>query len=292
MINSELRLLICTNGSALTQPALEYGVWLSELLSIPATLLGIIERPEDRTSVEELIGLSEEQLRERDLAFQTRFEYGNSRQVITQITRAGVYISVVGPLGRPALKRFVHGRSFRRLMAKVETPIVYVPRVRLPLRKALLCMGGLEPIRGAEHLAVLLCQKAQAEITLLHVVEPITLDYPTAREVRLKWESILDTDTPQGRNMKLALNEIKEAGIKAEFKVRHGNPVHEIMDEICNAAYDLVVMGSTYRAHNLRRLYLPNVTAEVAESIDRPVITMRKSRSPDVIDPHLQGHEK
>ncbi len=292
MINPELRLLICTNGSALTQPALEYGVWLSGLLNMPATLLGIIERPEDRTSTEKLIGLAEKQLSDRGLAFQTRFEYGNSRRVITEITRAGVYISVVGPLGRPALKRLVQGRSFRRLMANVVTPIVYVPRVRLPLRKAILCMGGLEPVSGAEHLAVLLCQKVQAEITLLHVVEPVTLDYPTAREVRLNWESILDTDTPQGRNLKMALHEIKDAGVKAEFKVRHGNPVHEIMDEICNAPYDLVAMGSTYRAHNLRRLYLPNVTAEVAESIDRPVITMRKSHYPDVVDPHLQEREK
>lgn len=275
MIDPAPCLLICTNGSALTRPALEYGVWISELLSARTTLLGIVERPEDRADVEGLVGHAAKQLRDRGLEFQTRFESGNSRRVITEITRTGSYISVVGPLGRPALKRFVQGRSFRRLMANIATPIVYVPRVRLPLRKALLCMGGLEPISGVERLAVLLCQKAQAEITLLHVVEPVTLDYPTARQVRNHWESIMDTDTPHGRNLKLALKEIKDGGVKAEFKVRHGNPVREIMDEIHNAAYDLVAMGSAYRAHGLRRLYLPNVTAEVAESIDRPVITAR-----------------
>jgi nucleotide-binding universal stress UspA family protein len=271
-----LRLLICTNGSPFTQPALEYGAWLSELLNLPAVLLGIVEHPEHRADVERLIGFVEARMKEKRLDYQVRIEGGNSRAVVSMVTKEGNYISVIGPLGRPILRRLVQGRSFRRLMANVETPIVYVPQLCLPLRKVLLCMGGLEYTRGIEHLTIYLCRRAGAEVTILHVVEPVTLDYPTSRQVRENWESILTTDTPQGRNLKQALAEINAAGIKSQFIVRLGNPVHEIKDEFCNGDYDLLALGSPYSTHALRHLYLPNVTAEVAEAIDRPVITARK----------------
>lgn len=275
MSKSGLRLLICTNGSSLTQPALEYGVWLSELLGFSAVLLGIVEHPQDRSEVEKLIGYAEAGMKAKGVEYQIRFEKGNSREVISAITRESDYISVIGPLGRPVLRRLVQGRSFRRLMANIETPIVYVPQLRLPLRKVLLCLGGLEYARGIEQLTIYLCRKAHAEVSVLHIVEPVTLDYPTARQVGKNWESILSTDTPQGRNIKQAIAEIETAGVQSEFKVRHGNPVHEIMDEFCNGDYDLIALGSSYSAHTLRHLYLPNVTAEVAEAVNRPVITSR-----------------
>jgi hypothetical protein len=39
--------------------------------------------------------------------------------------------------------------------------------------------------------------------------------------------------------------------------------------------YDMICMGSHYSAHALRQLYMPNVTAEVAESAHCPVLTVR-----------------
>jgi hypothetical protein len=37
----------------------------------------------------------------------------------------------------------------------------------------------------------------------------------------------------------------------------------------------LVCMGSPHSAHGLRQMYAPNVTAEVAETIGCPVLTVR-----------------
>jgi hypothetical protein len=68
-------------------------------------------------------------------------------------------------------------------------------------------------------------------ITLLHVIEPITLNYPTSREVHDHWQNILETDTPQGRNLRGALEVVRQAGFQPEFKVRHGDVVHQITDE-------------------------------------------------------------
>jgi nucleotide-binding universal stress UspA family protein len=42
--------------------------------------------------------------------------------------------------------------------------------------------------------------------------------------------------------------------------------------------YDLICMGSPYSANALRQLYAPNVTAEIAESTNCPVLTARFKR--------------
>ncbi len=51
--------------------------------------------------------------------------------------------------------------------------------------------------------------------------------------------------------------------------------IEEILGELEEGDYDLVCMGSQHSAQGLRQLYAPNVTAEVAEVIGCPVLTVR-----------------
>jgi nucleotide-binding universal stress UspA family protein len=110
----------------------------------------------------------------------------------------------------------------------------------------------------------------------LHVVEPVNLEYKTAREVQANWQNILETDTPQGQNLSQALAIAQGTGLKVEFKVCRGNIVHQILEEARQGSYDLIGMGSPYSAHSLRHLYMPNVTAEVAEALECPILTARQ----------------
>jgi nucleotide-binding universal stress UspA family protein len=71
------------------------------------------------------------------------------------------------------------------------------------------------------------------------------------------------------------MQELQAAGIDAQFRVRHGSIIHEVMDEIKDQSYQMIGMGSQYSTHSLRHLYLPNVTAEVAESATCPILTAR-----------------
>lgn len=274
-----ITLLLCTNGSPTNGPALEYGVWLAGILKAPVLLLGIIESAAHQEAVEKKLEETTHNLEEAGIEYHTQVERGRGSLAIARVANAGEYLTVVGPLGRPAWRRVVQGRSFRRLLERVESPILYVPKARLPLMSLLLCMGGLGYAEGVEHLGIHLAKVAGAGVTLLHVVEPITLDYPVTKEIHAHWQEIQDTDTPQGRNLRIAMQTLREAGLEADLKVRQGNVVHEILDEVNRGDYDLVGMGSPYSAHSLRHLYMPNVTAEVAESVDIPVLTVR------------QGHE-
>ena len=134
-------------------------------------------------------------------------------------------------------------------------------------------MGGLGYARTAEQWALFLAQRMGASVTILHVVEPISYDYPIAREVQDHWQEILKTDTPQGQNLREALEIAQDMGVSASFQVRHGDIIHEIFKEINSDQYDLIVMGSPFSSENLRNLFLPNITAEIAERVQYPVLT-------------------
>jgi nucleotide-binding universal stress UspA family protein len=276
MTAESIRLLLCTNGCETTRPSLAYGAWLAGLLKAPVTLLGIVEDAMQKTSVQALTQQVEEGLKRDNIQYQLVIDKGFAPDVIARYAAQDQhFLVIVGPLGRPVWRRLMMGRSFRRLMAHIQRPILYVPQEHLQLKKVLICMGGLGYADTVIQISVRFAELTGADVTLLHVVEPITLDYPTSHEIFEHLENIQETNTPQGRNLRAALQMIHTAGLTARLKIRRGSVVNEILDEVSAGQYDLVGMGSAYSVHSLRHLYMPNVTAEVGESIPSPILTVR-----------------
>jgi len=275
MSENTLHLLLCTNGEPASYAALEYGSWIANVMGLPVVLLGILEAVKDEKKVKKLVERASAGLAERGVPYRVQFETGRGSIVISRLAAEGDFIVVVGPLGRPAWRRFVQGRSFRRILARVEAPIFYVRQSCNRLENILICMGGLGYSLNVQNLCLRLAKISRAKVTLLHVVEPVSFRYPISREVIDHWREIPATNTPQGKALRQAMLKFESSGISVELKIRRGSAVHEILEEIQQGKYDLVGLGSPYSAHSLRHAFLPNVTAEVAEAITCPVLTAR-----------------
>jgi nucleotide-binding universal stress UspA family protein len=205
---------------------------------------------------------------------------GKCEEVVPRAARVADGIAVIGPLGRPRLKRLLVGRSIRSLLESIPTPVLYVPRACLPLRNMLICVGGLGYEITAEHLALRLGSAAGAGATLLHVARPVDLDYPTARLERENWRNLESTDGLLGRNLRAGLEAARAAGMNATIKARQGDVVEEILAEMKAGSYDLICMGSPHGFASLRHLYEPNVTDEVAEHAGCPLLAARYAPEP------------
>lgn len=276
-------LLITTNGYKGTWPAIEYGAWLATVIDANITLLGVTEKLnpaaiDDHHPLEDVFEKAVELFQSMNIKYSLEVQNGAAEEIIPRKAREKDYITVIGPLGRPQIRRMLTGRSIRHLMEQIEKPILYVPEMKLPLKKVLICIGGLGYEVTAEHLAMRMAMKSRAEITLLHIVPPMELDYPTARTVRKNWQTLSMTDTPVGKSLRQALEIAQADGLIAQVKARQGNIVEEISSEIKEGNYDLLCMGSPYSANALRQLYTPNVTAEIAENAVIPILTARYKR--------------
>lgn len=274
------QLLITTNGFMGTWAGIEYGAWLAELLQTKVILLGVTEmlNPaaiDDHHPLEEIFANAIELFKQKGLEYELEVRNGDAEQLIPERANQGDFLSVVSPLGRSRLRHWLTGRSFRVLMEGIRGPILYVRESRLPLKNLLISAGGLGYEVDAENLALQVATRSRADVTILHVIPPTDLDYPTTRDVREHAGDIQDTDTVLGRSLRKGLDNAKEAGLNAKLVTRQGHVVEEILAEVKGGNYDLVCMGSRYSAHALRQLYMPNVTAEVAAAANCPLLTVR-----------------
>ncbi len=276
------QLVLVTNGNEDTWPSIEYGVWLAEKMDAPLTLTGIIEVADERHPVEAIFSRAVTLFREKALSYRLNLVNGQTEEVITQMEFAGNELLLLGPLGRPPVRRWLTGRSFYQIMAEVSVPILYVRTARFPTKKILVCYGGLGYALEAQRLGIQIGRLVEAPLTLLHVVPPVDLDYPPAKKIQENWQHLLETDTLPARTLRGALESAEASGIQAEVRVRHGSVVSEILDEIQTGEYDLVCMGSPHSPHSLRHLYMPNVAAEVVKTADCPILIARYS--PEFID--------
>ncbi len=265
-------LLLAVNGAPENQPAVDYGIWMAQRLEQPVELLGIVENPAGRRQVEQFLARTRESLEAAGVTYGHRIVEAPVPHAVAREALPGRHLAVFGPFGRSALRRTLRGRSFRRIVSQVGCPVLYVRASILPVRRILICMGGLGYARSAEDWGLHLAVKLGAKVSILHVIEPISYDYPTARKIQDQWEHIEETDTPQGKNLQAAIQHAQNMNISVDFKVRQGDVVHEILAEINQESCDLVVMGSSASSDKLRRLFMPNVTAEIAEAYEGPVL--------------------
>lgn len=265
-------LLVAFTGADTSLPAVDYGIWLAQQIGVPVNLLGIVEKPARRKRVEEIINSKSAYMETIGILYQTRVESGHSREVICRLAVPDRHLTVFSSFDRPLLRRWLRGRSFRRILQEIDTPVLYVRQMHAELRKILVCMGGLGHAQSAVIWALTLAHHMEASVTLLHVVEPISYAYPISQRIQGSGDDILQTETPQGQNLREALEHAQKMGVQTSFQVRHGDIVHEIITEVNTRSYDLIVMGSPYSSKNLRHLFMPNVTAEIAETVICPVL--------------------
>jgi len=278
-MNTEI--LVATNGYEKTWPGIEYSAWLGKAMGLPLTLIGISEHKgvpnleEEIHPLEDIFSRAVALFQENGLKYSLEIHEGQAEEVIPKKAEEKDFLTILTPLGRPPLRRLLLRRSFRQLMADIEGPILYVPTDCTPPTRVLVCLGGLGYGTTAEEFGLEIAASVKAPVTLLHVVPPIDLDFPESRTVRDNWDHLEDTDSLLGRTLKKGLSKARKAGLETDLKIRQGNVIEEILGEFRDGDYDLVCMGSLHSAHGLRQIYAPNVTAEVAEVIGCPVLTVR-----------------
>jgi len=283
----EKSLLIATNGSRLSLPAVNYGVWLAGLLHLPVTLLGIVERQAFAQVIQQAFQPAKDKLAEQQLEFTEIIEQGEPGEIICKLADAQKHLVVLGPMTRPGWQRILSGVSFRQVLTDIQTPMIFAAAPKEQLKKILLCLGGLGYTKSLQRWVNYLAKNTGASLNILHIVVPGNFNYPITTQIKAHWEEMVKTDTPQGRNLRLALQTALEAGIETKVKIRHGDVIHEIKAEVREQGYDLVAMGSASSSQSLRRLYLPNVTAEIAERSAIPVLTARLGQ--ELIFPALES---
>jgi nucleotide-binding universal stress UspA family protein len=275
------QILLFSDGGEETRGAIRLGSWLAGVLQVPAVLASVSEQPGDSGRLEDFFIDAETELKQAGVSYEVEQHAGRMKAIIAARSQAAGSLVVVGPHAKPE-GWLTRGQLFSDLMEAVSAPILYVTGARIPIRRVLVCVGGLGYAMTSGRMGMKIAQATGAEVRILYVVPPIDLDYPSSQAVRSHLKDLSETDTLPGRSLHEALAGARELQLTASAKVRRGIVVEEIQHEVEGGDFDLVCMGSPYSSHGLRHLFTPNVTAEVAKKIRRPVLTARyEPQEPD-----------
>lgn len=272
-----MHLLLCTDGTTRSEPAAAFGCRLAAQLGARVTVLEAAASPDQPflpalSAASLCTALSAAGLESRTVV---RSEVPR-QAIVLQAAEETYDLVILGLLQRGNwLRRWLRGPSTRRVIQGVTAPVLVVPADRPVLSRILLCSGDLWYPAAIIRFVGQLAQTTGAEVTLLHVTPHPMRYYPILREVEDAWGALLQTDTPQGRNLKIGRDALVSLGIETGISLRYGPVVDQILAEIREGEYELVALGSTYAAHSLRRYFVRSITDLIVEQAGRPVLVMR-----------------
>jgi len=274
-----MKILLVNDGSSQAENALRFGAQIARRVSIPPTILAVIDQPVQNAPSEA------EAIQKRSLDLVDNIEVrtlvctGDAYEQIIIETNQGDYDLVIIGDKRPRnlLRRILWRSTAVKVAEHASCSVVIVRGMARPVQRILLCDSGVE---GSSLLSRLIVQLAavlegEEDVTVLHVMSQVSAG-PGVRgkHLRAGAEELIQEHTPEGELLEHDINMLDVPGIHPTPKVRHGLVVDEILAEARSGDYDLVVVG----AHPLsgeERFLLDNIGHQVLKNIDRPILVVR-----------------
>ncbi len=275
-----MRILLVNDGSSQAENALSFGAQLARRVSIPPTILAMIDQPvQDAPSeAESILKRSVDLL--GNLEVRTLVRTGDPyEQIIIEIDQGDYDLVIIGDK-RPGdlLRQFFWRSSAVKVAEHASCSVVIVRGTARPIHRILLCDSGVKKPSLLSQLVVQLAAVLEGEedVTVLHVMSQVSAG-PGVRgkHLRAGADELIQEHTPEGELLEQDLIMLDVPGVHPTPKVRHGLVADEILAEARSGDYDLVVVG----AHPLSsegRFLLDNIGHQVLKNIDRPILVVRK----------------
>ena len=273
-----MHMLICTIGSKQRKSTLRFAQEVARALSAEVTLLGIVYRKGSIELLEQLLEKAAAELAEAGLVVQVRVEKGNPENIVVAEMAAATYdLVALGALGRKRSKHRYLSSVAMRIIEHATSSVLVVKGSRPSLSRVLICASGT----GQGHLpvwagAALACG-AQAQATVLHVVDALPSMYTGLEQMEETLAELLQSDTEKSRELKWAAQVVKAECEISELKLRRGIVADEVLREGMLGDYDLIVLGSSRSSGGIVRVLLGDVTREIVTRAARPVLVVRPS---------------
>jgi nucleotide-binding universal stress UspA family protein len=200
--------------------------------------------------------------------------------ILHQARRLSADVIVVGWRGHGSVRRLLMGSVSRAVVERARGGVLVVRRTR-PIRRALIGVDGSPNARRAVEFAARLPGERMAGVTLVRVVEPITL--PTAGLLPKAVRATLARNAAMvnEQRLRLARRDVEAAAARLErakwrvrTDVRHGTALTALLEAVDRTGADLLIVGAQ-GARDLRKVLLGSVAAGVLNRSPVPVLVVR-----------------
>lgn len=255
-----MKVLLCTDGSAAAEKAAKLLKLLRPIDELEITFLGVHEENAPTAAIF------------------TRFEgledvLGGMRPGWQRMVRSGNFVQQVEAAAQKQNYQLVavgenekHHRALwlskstslgKNLARRLETPLLVARNVPGQLSRVLVCTGVRGPTEITLRLGGEFIAPTGAAVGLLHVMSQLALVHTTAEGDLLDTaETAIRRGTMEGKHLMHGVQMLQKCGVqgKVEPILRHGLVLDEVMAEIREGGYDLLVIGAHHRPGQSSRL--------------------------------------
>lgn len=278
-----MKILICSDGSEQAERAMRLGATIAAGCQAEVTLLGIQESAGDSNSLLDSLkrdqALLEDKKIRAELITKSARPGGTIEEIIKR-TRETVYdLVVIGAPRKESRGAFWMASKTYKLIKEIRAPVLSVAGKITAIRRILICSGGKRYIDDAVRLSGEIAGGLAATVTLLHVTtEPPGI---LARLPRMEDDTtfLLRSQSELGQNLRREKEMLESFSVHTAVKLRRGEVLTQILREIREGDYDLVVTGSAL-SRSLRTYILGNISREIVNRATCAVLVARGQQIP------------
>jgi nucleotide-binding universal stress UspA family protein len=285
-----MKILVCSDGSERARRALASAAIVANATKAETTIFGIIEIEQDEPRVLKALREEARIFREQDVRLEIVTKFGDPVAEIVRHTQERVYdLVVIGAERRGTQGFFLPSTKAYSITEAIAPPVLVVPVARPAIKRILICSGGGTYIENAVRFTSKIAKDLAAEVTLLTVTPEPPAMHATIFRRQEDMVALLNSNSALARNLRTEKEIIERAGIPVIVQVRHGIVIDQILAEVERRDYDLVVSGSWPVRDAWRNYAIGNVTREIVNRTDRPVLVVRSDIKPATVTQRLRN---
>lgn len=213
-----------------------------------------------------------------------------SEEVLTVARTEGAELIVVGTRGKTGLEHILLGSTAERIIRRAPCPVLTVPMEKqradggsatenpsTALKRILVPLDFSRCSFDALEYGVLVAQRSNAFMKLLHVLEPVSYGLDFTLPHAAQHES---SKTAVTERLSALASSLTAAGLASDFLMRGGLPADSILDVARAQSVDVIVMG-THGRRGLSHVVFGSVAESVLRRSLCPVLTVRSVTLPE-----------
>lgn len=278
-MTDDMEILLYNDDSAVGLQALELGQRIALTIASKVDILAIPRGAEDEAAVNKTIEETAQVLREAGIKV-TVFQRPGimAEQVIRRACSTPYDLVVIGSEGRQGIKRLLIGSRACNVVGSTVTSILVVKgRRRKVLDKILVCSAAGPTSDDTVRFAGKVARALDASVELLHVMSQVALEkHAHAPDLEAKAEELIASEAREGDHLERMLDLLREEGVEAHARVRHGPVVDEIMAEAKKGHFDILVIGA-HTTPGIRSLLVDDLSEKIMLAANRPVLVVQQA---------------
>ncbi|HSU56557.1 MAG TPA: universal stress protein [Candidatus Dormibacteraeota bacterium] len=275
-----MKVLVCHDGSPQAERALRLGATLGAACEAEVTLLGINEPGAKQDEALMVLKRGLALLEEKKVRAELVTKSGHALEKIVHRTEETSYdLVVIGAVRKGTRGAFWMSSKTYKIIKAIKPPVLAVSGKIVTVKRMLICTGGKPPPGTSLAIAGRIASGLGASITLLHVMPDVPAIYSHLPRMEEDTARLLASKSELGVHLRHLKEGFEAGGIATEVRLRDGPVLAEILSEIQEGDYDLVVTGSA-PSRSLRTYVLGDISREIVNRTNCAVLVVRSEAKP------------